>query len=189
MVTACDLSQHHIDIIKSKPNAHMLEDTAVCNTLDLSRFENDSFDVVLCMGALYHLREDEDRKRAVTECVRVCKPDGIVALAYITKSGAVLANVNDDASNIGDLMRLVDNTHDAIFICAFPHEMEDIATECGLEKMHHVGVDVIDPISEKLINATDEDFQTYMEFHFKVCEDPGIYGVGLHALWIGRKTR
>ena len=89
-VTACDLVEHNVNIIKAKPDAQKLEDILVCNVLDLSRFTDNNFDVVLCMGALYHVREKEVRRQAVAECVRVCKPGGIVVLAYITKVGVIL---------------------------------------------------------------------------------------------------
>jgi len=56
LVTACDLVEHNVNIIKYKPNANKLTDISVCNALDLSRFEKNSFDVVLCMGALYHYK-------------------------------------------------------------------------------------------------------------------------------------
>jgi len=66
-VTACDLSEHHVDIIKSNPDANKLANIAACNTLDLSRFEDNSFDVVLCMGALYHLSDVRDKQKALSE--------------------------------------------------------------------------------------------------------------------------
>jgi len=55
LVTACDLVERHVDIIKSKPNAYKLIDISVCNALDLSQFDENSFDVVLCMGAFISL--------------------------------------------------------------------------------------------------------------------------------------
>jgi len=53
IITACDLSTHHINIIRSKPEANKLKDIMVCDVLDLSRFSDNSYDVVLCMGAMY----------------------------------------------------------------------------------------------------------------------------------------
>ena len=189
-VTACDLSQHHVDIIKSNPDAHKLEDISTCNTLDLSRFTDNSFDVVLCMGALYHLYDDKDKHQALSECVRVCKPGGIIAIAYITKIGAILTEMNDDASNIDILVKSayrLDESISSVFVCAAPHEIEELAAEFGLEQMHHIGVDVIGPVGEKLNRASDEDFHRYMEFLYMVCEDPSYLGASIHGLWIGRK--
>ena len=90
IVTACDLVERNVDIIKSKPDANKLAEISVCNTTDLSRFESNSFDIVLCMGALYHLNSKELQEKVISECVRVCKSGGIVVLAYI------IGNTSDD---------------------------------------------------------------------------------------------
>lgn len=82
MVTACDLVPHNVEIIKANPNADKLADSFVCNVLDLTKFAPESFDIVLCMGALYHLRTETERKSAVLQCTRVLKKGGILALAY-----------------------------------------------------------------------------------------------------------
>ena len=189
-VTACDLVEHNINVIKSKPNADKLTDIAVCNVLDLSRFEDNSFDVVLCMGALYHLCTNDLREKAILECKRVCKAGGTIALAYITKIGAILANINDDASNMGGLIKIIQGTDDeGPFYCADPREIDGIAVNCGLEKLHHIGVDgIIHNIEYKLNAATDENFNKYLEYHYATCEDESIIGASVHGLWIGRKT-
>jgi len=185
IVTACDLVEHNVDIIKANPDADKLADIVVCNALALSRFEDSSFDVALCMGALYHL--GKNKQQAVSECVRVCKPGGIVVLAYITRTGAVLANINEDASNMDALLKMMDDTDESIFFNLWPHEMDDIAEKCGLERMHHVGTDMIYPVSVKLNDASEESFQKYMAFHHQICEDPSVLGASIHGLWIGRK--
>jgi 2-polyprenyl-3-methyl-5-hydroxy-6-metoxy-1,4-benzoquinol methylase len=188
-VTACDIVEHNVNIIKAKPDTHKLEEISVCNVLDLSRFNNSNFDAVLCMGALYHVREKEIRRQAVSECVRVCKPGGVVVLAYITKVGAILANINADLSNIGGLINVLDDTDETrYFFCAYPHETEKIAVDCGLLKLHHIGVDgLCENLSGKLNAANDENFQKYMEYHYLTCEDESIIGTSIHGLWIGRK--
>lgn len=188
-VTACDLVQHHVNIIKSKPDAGNLADIAVCDILDLSRFAENSFDVVLCMGALYHFRTNDLRIKAIAECVRICKPGGLVVLAYITKIGAILANINADASNMDGLLKVIYDTDDrGPFFCAAPREIDGMAVGCDLEKVCHIGVDgIIQNIGEKLNAATDENFQKYMEYHYATCEDESIIGTSIHGLWFGRK--
>jgi ubiquinone/menaquinone biosynthesis C-methylase UbiE len=54
------------------------------NALDLSMFEDNSFDFVLCLGPLYHLSSSEDKMKCVQEAKRVCKQDGILFFAYIS---------------------------------------------------------------------------------------------------------
>ena len=188
IVTAGDLVPHHIDQIKAHPNASKLADTAVCNVLDLSQFADNSFDVVLCMGALYHLWAPEERQKAVQECTRVCKPGGLVLLAYINKIAAVLENINDDVSNVDSLISVLECPDECMFVCLSPQEVEALAMSCGLKKRHNLTTDgIIYAVAAKLNAATDEDFQKYMQYHYSICEDPAIIGAGIHGLWIGQK--
>jgi hypothetical protein len=112
-------------------------------------------------------------------------------LAYITKVGAILANINEDASNIGGLTNVLDDTDETIyFYSAYPHEIEEIAVKCGLLKMYHIGVDgLVENLSDKLNAANDENFQKYMEYHYLTCEDESIIGTSIHGLWIGKKIK
>ena len=187
-VTACDLVPGHVAQIRANPNAGKLEDAQVFNILDLSRFADNSFDVVLCMGALYHLHKPEDKQKAVAECVRVCKPGGIVAIAYITPAGAMYANINENVSNMDELMQFLNKQVEGIFVLVHPGEIEALATACGLEKLHNVATDgLVYAVTDKLNAATEENFQKYMEYHYSICEDPSIIGASLHGLWFGRK--
>jgi len=189
-VTACDLVAHNVDIIKAKPDAHKLADIAVCDALDLSRFAADSFDAVLCMGALYHFRENDLREKAIAESARVCKRGGLVALSYITKVGAILANINADVSNMDGLLKVLDDTDDrGPFYCAAPREIDAMAVNCGLEKIYNIGTDgcAEKMLADKLNAAADANFQKYMQYHYATCEDDSIIGASIHGLWIGRK--
>jgi len=188
-VTACDLSDHHVNIIKSNPSAGKLVDIRVCDVVDLSDYEDNSFDVVLCMGALYHLHNNEDKRKAISECVHVCKQGGIVALAYLTEIGCVYMELSEDAGNIEELLKIRSGELESIFVATTPSIIEGLAIDCGLEKMHTIGTDgMVYAAVDKLNNASDEDFKRYMEFHYSICEAPDVVGATLHGLWIGRKV-
>jgi SAM-dependent methyltransferase len=55
--------------------------------------EDESFDVVLLLGPLYHLGEPDHRARAIGEARRVCRPDGLVVAAAISRLAPLLENV------------------------------------------------------------------------------------------------
>ena len=187
-VTACDLSEHHVNIIKANPSAEKLTSIRMCNVMDLSEFEDNSFDVVLCMGALYHYRNYDDKRQIISECVRVCKQGGIVALAYLTEIGCVYMELNEDARNIEDLLKYRSGELESIFVATTPDIIEGIALGCGLEKAHNIATDgMVYAAAHKLNKASDEDFQRYMEFHYSICESHDVVGATLHGLWIGRK--
>ena len=58
----------------------------VGDAINLENIPDNSFDVVLHLGPMYHLSKDE-RELACKEAARVCKDDGILAFAYIVSIG------------------------------------------------------------------------------------------------------
>ncbi|KRV49156.1 SAM-dependent methyltransferase [Wenjunlia vitaminophila] len=54
---------------------------------------DDSYDVVLLLGPLYHLPEREDRDRALAEARRVVRPGGLVAAAAIGRAAVLYKHV------------------------------------------------------------------------------------------------
>jgi len=188
-VTACDLVEHNIGLIKSKPDAGRLAGTAVCNVLDLSqRFDVESFDVVLCMGAMYHLPSDEDKTRAIKECVKVCKSGGLVVLSYLNYFAAIAAEVRSGLDNLDEVLEAFDEDSDNLWKAATLERMERCAGTAGLEVLHNIGADGISfVIAEKINAASDEAFEKWMEYIYRHCEEPSTIGYSMHGLLIGRK--
>lgn len=188
IVTACDLVAHHVHIMQSNQDAKMLKEIRVCNVLDLSCFQPESFDVVLCMGALYHLKSEADRKKAVVECMRVLKPGGWLVLAYLNKFACIAANVNMGLTNIDEAMAVYHGQDDFVFTTTTPESMAKLTEGCGLETVHRVGADgMVYVLSDKLNAADDKNFQTWMEYHIATCEEPSILGSSMHGLELCRK--
>ena len=173
-VTACDLVEHNVDIIKSNPKANILNDILVCNALDLSQFNENSFDIVLCMGALYHVNSNDLKEKVISESARVCKSGGIVVLSYLS------ANKNE---NIIPASR---PEFDGIFFNSVPSEIEGMAIKSGLEKLHHISTRSSSHNEDNLNELSDENFLKYMEHLYQKCEDEDATN-GL-TLWIGRQT-
>lgn len=83
-VVALDLTPKHAEAIHRRSLLSGLPVEAhVGNAVDLGRWEAESFDAVLVFGPMYHLTEERDRDRCVREALRVLKPGGLVAVAYI----------------------------------------------------------------------------------------------------------
>ena len=187
-VTACDLVERHVNIMKAKPDAEKLVEIAACNVLDLSRFGQESFDVVLCMGAMYHLTSDDERIRAVRECVRVCKPGGLIALSYMNYFAAVAAEVQKGLGNLDEVLAAFEDGSDCLWKAVTPKKMEQNAKAAGLEILHNIGVDGISfVLADKVNAATDEAFDRWMEYVYAHCEEASITGYSMHGLLFGRK--
>ena len=83
-VTAVEPVERNLASLKSKISDDMKIKAILGNALDLSEFDNDSFDLVLCFGPLYHLISDEEKQNCIEETRRMCKPKGKILYAYIS---------------------------------------------------------------------------------------------------------
>lgn len=83
-VTSIEPVKRNVDILEAKITEDMNIKVYQGNALDLSYLEDNSFDVVLCFGPLYHLKSDEDKLRVINESKRVCKKDGKILFAYLS---------------------------------------------------------------------------------------------------------
>lgn len=189
-VTAGDLVEHNVCIMKEKQlQEPILSEIYSGSVLDLSRFEDNSFDVVLCMGALYHLRESAERERAVQECLRVLKPGGVFAAAYINKYAVILYSHEEQLSNIDELLEYNEHGHKGIFCGSTPEEMCKLMSKVGLKTLYHIGTDGIAYLISSKINASDEEhFNKWLRLHFDTCEKESLLGYSLHGLYLGMKV-
>ncbi len=86
-VSAIEYVEHNLNILKGKITPDMKMKARQGDAVDLSGFEDNTFDVTLVLGPLYHLYNDDDIHQAIEEAVRVTKQNGIIAIAYITSDG------------------------------------------------------------------------------------------------------
>ncbi|MCP4755714.1 MAG: methyltransferase domain-containing protein, partial [Proteobacteria bacterium] len=90
-----------IERLESKEN---VEGVKVVSALDLSLFEDNSFDSVVCFGPFYHLIQLQERQTAAAEIHRILKDDGLLFCSYIPRLSGVTsviwraANMPDQVS-------------------------------------------------------------------------------------------
>lgn len=187
-VTAADLSPKNIEIIKSNKQSGMLDDVRDLNVLDMSCFADNSFDVVLCMGAFYHLKSAEERQRCIAECLRVLKDGGVFVLAYINRNPCVLYQFWQQPKNIKAQAELIKTGDNGLFYAADFDEIERIVTDFNLTKIKNIGVDgSAYPLQKKINSLSKARFADFLEYHFSVCEQESIIGNSMHGLLFARK--
>lgn len=81
-VTLADAVPELLDIARERVRG--IEEIVTADARDLSRWPDNSFDAVLCLGPLYHLTDAADRRRTISEVIRVVRPGGPAAFSLIT---------------------------------------------------------------------------------------------------------
>ena len=91
-VTAVELVESNLSTLKEK--AKGLENIRAYqgDATNLEMLPDDSFDVTLVFGPMYHLYETEDVNKAIDEAVRVTKHDGVILFAFISVFAIMYAN-------------------------------------------------------------------------------------------------
>lgn len=189
-VVAGDLSEKHVaQMQKLQEESPQLEEIHRLDVRHMDIFEDESFDAVLCMGALYHLFSYEDRMNAMGECVRVCKKGGILAFAYLNKWGNFYNGMINNLKSMDLLYREFDSgNHENIFYRTTAEEINEMCRALNLTCLHNIGVDHLAFLSSERIDAmNDEEYARLLDYQLKATQEPNIAGASLHGLWIGQK--
>lgn len=188
-VTAGDIVPLNVELMQTKQAENpILHDIYLGDTLDLSRFPNETFDVVLCMGAFYHLQTESERLQALQENLRVLKKGGIFVASYMNRYGVILGDSRGDLDNLEEIIAFADKGMEGIFYASTPKEMEQFFSRHGLEKIKHIALDGMSIFmmeTAKLLNQ--KGFERWIQYHLKVCEEESLLGSSYHGMWIGKK--
>ena len=191
-LTAGDYVEHNVNEIKKfQAQTPILHGIYKGNVIDLSEFSNESFDVVLNMGAYYHLLKKEERDKSIAECLRVLRPNGLFFLAYLNKFSNFIAyheQWKDDFARVEKVLEkgYVDN--DCLFYTSTPEEVEETIFRFGIKILYNIATDGLKANIYNTINSmNDELFNRYLDYHFKICEIKSILGYSEHALAICQK--
>lgn len=191
-VTAVELIKHNLMTLKAKNNTVKAYQG---NAIDLSMFEDNSFDMVLLFGPLYHLISKEEKINALLEAKRIVKKSGFILVSYYMNEYAVITHGFKD-NNILDAIK--NNEIDKNFHIT-PKEtdlysmvrLEDINELNELTRLKRIKIlaqdgpsDYLRPIINKMDNET---FEVYIKYHLSICERSELLGASSHVLDILKK--
>lgn len=185
-----DLFPPHIELLNSRIRERKITNMSaqVGDAVNLENITNNSFDVVLCLGPMYHLPKEE-RALAFKEAARVCKKGGIIAFAYIvsigTYAGACVLynNYPNEKTNDFVLNRGTDDMRPELFFYTMPEEMEKIATKNNLSKIKNLGTNFM-CLLQRVNDMTDEQFKVMRPLYDQMANHESCTGMAGHALLI-----
>lgn len=191
-VTAVELVKYNLGILKKKgSNVKAFQG----NAMNLKRFADESFDVTLVFGPMYHLYTFEDKCKALSEAKRVTRSGGIIFVAYCMNEYGVLT-YGFKENNVKEC--LLDGRLNEQFHCVSEEKdlydymrLEDIHAlneAVGLERIQIISADGPADYLRPVLNAMDDEtFEIFIRYHLSTCERPELLGAGAHTLDILRK--
>ena len=192
-VTAVELVNYNLGILKSKKSSvKAYQGTA----LNLSRFEENTFDMTLIFGPMYHLYTAEDKVKALKEAKRVTRPGGKILVAYCMNEYSILTYGFKENHMTESLQKGKVNAD--FHVVAEPEDLydyvrlEDIdainAGAGGLRRLQIVAADGPANYMRSVLNAMDEEtYETFISYHLSTCERPELLGSSAHTLDILEK--
>lgn len=190
-VTSIELVEKHVNQIKEKINDEMNIEAFQGNALELSTIKDNTYDIVLCFGPLYHLEKIEDRLRCTGEVKRVCKKNGKMFFAFI--SNDMVIAVETFVYN-PDFLKGKSYNHESFKVVNFPFvfhtvdDCRDLLKDSSLKIIAEVATDGLSELLADRINNMDEkSYAQWLKYHFYCCEKPEFLGVSNHLLFATEK--
>ena len=195
-VDAVELVDHNIVIFKR--NTQLGENVTVVqgNAKDLRDFSDDSYDITLLLGPMYHLFTEEEKLQALSEAIRVTKKGGIIFAAYCMGDAAVLMYgfVRGEIHNIMKKCMLDPETFKTfskpwdLFELHRKEDIETLRSHFHVTPLHFLATDgYANHMRETLANMDEETFALFLRYHFATCERVDMVGYSNHTLDIFRK--
>lgn len=194
-VDAIELVNDNLNILKSKITPDMNINAIQGNALDLSMYEDNTFDMTLVLGPLYHLFKDEERDKVIEEAIRVTKSGGIIYYAFIL-SDLTMINWGFEKGNLVPNMGVmitddykVINREEYIFYLTYMSEVKKLMQEHDKQEViTYVATDGVGRVmSDKINEMSDEEYKHYINYHLSICEREDLIGYSGHVLAITKK--
>ena len=194
-VTAVELIEHNLEILRSKLDGTEPITTIQGNALDLSLLSDNSFDLTMLLGPMYHLYTKEEKLRALSEAVRVTKSGGYIMVAYCMNEPTVIQYVFglNHLHEVMDLNMLTADWHcisepKDLFEMVRTEEIAELDAAVPVKRIKLVAADGATNYKRDYIDAMDDEtFGRWMDYHFTICERQDLIGASHHTLDILQK--
>ena len=195
-VDAVELVQHNINQFKARTGDGERISITRGSACDLSAFPDDTYDLTLLLGPMYHLFTEAEKQAALSEAIRVTKPGGVIFAAYCMADSAIL-QAGFLKGRIPELIEKGMLNPETFETFSHPwdlfelYRVEDIEVlrSCfNVEPLHLVAADGYAHHMRATLEAMDEAiFEIYLRYHFTTCERRDLLGLSNHTLDIFRK--
>ena len=190
-VTAVELVKHNLKVLEEK-NKNIK--AILANATNLKKIEDNSFDIVLLFGPLYHLFSLEDKIKAIEEAKRVVKNNGLIFIQYVMNDYAILVHgfreqtiLNDLEKNRIDKNFKIKDDIQNLYSFYRIEDINELNKLTNLKRIKIIGVDGATDYFRKDINKLSfEEFELFKKYQLSICERKELMGASSHILDILR---
>ena len=192
-VTAVELVKYNLGILKKKNSSVKAMQG---NALKLSKLQDNTFDVTLLFGPMYHLFGFENKKKALEEAKRVTKPGGVILVAYCMNEYSVITYAFKEKhlkecvaeKRFTETFRTISDEKD-LYDYMRTEEIAELDKAVGLERIKLITPDGPANYLRPVLNGMDEEeFKVFIQYHLATCERQDLIGAAAHTVDILRKV-
>jgi SAM-dependent methyltransferase len=202
-VVLLDLTPANLEFARRQVKRRKLQKQVVSivegSIVDLSQFETNSFDAVICLGGpLSHVLDEGQRDRAISEFLRVSRKGAPVFVSVMGRLSLLVIEldlfqheiemphfiqIRDTGSYLG---------YSGFTACHFflPEEFLQAFEKQGANVLEMVGLEGIGSHHARKINQlarNEQRWKIWLETHFQTCTHPSVVGRAEHMLIICHK--
>jgi len=189
-VTAIELVKHNLKQIEMK-NKDI--NCILGNATNLSMIKDDTYDITLLFGPMYHLLTMDEKIKALNEAKRITKKNGLIFISYcmneyaIIKHGFIDHNILNERNNIDDTFKIIKSDKD-LYSYVRLEDINYLKDKLNLERINIIAQDGPAEYLKKEINAMDDKtYELFIKYHLSTCERSELLGASRHILDILKK--
>ncbi len=186
-VTAVEPVKHNLKRMQKK------SDKLVCLQRDarkLKGLENESYDLTLMLGPMYHLFSYEDKLKALNEAARVTKPGGYILVGYCMNEYAVVTYALNEGhfSECLDTGRFDESFHTIseekdIYDYVRVEDIDRLKEGSRLSRYKLISPDgPTNYIRKTLKGLTESEFERYVDYVASIAERADLIGAAAHTV-------
>lgn len=194
-ITAVELVKHNLKVIEKKNNKIK---TILGNAIDLKKLNDNTYDLTLLFGPMYHLISKEEKIKALNEAKRVTKPNGIIMIAYCMNDYSIIIHgfrdnfIKESIKNneINNEFHITPKNTD-LYSRVTLDDINELNKMTNLERIKIISPDGPANYMRKTLNKMDlETFNIFINYQLATCERLDLIGAGAHTIdiLINKKT-
>ena len=186
-VTAVEPVKRNLKILESK---HSLVNCWNADARNLSFLEDNTFDICLIFGPMYHLHSPEERLLVFNEAKRVTKSKGIIFVSYVMNEYSILTYgfKQNHIKEIYESKKITKDFHtieseNELYSYFRLEDINELNKRAGVKRIKILAQDGPSDYMRKELNAMDEEsFNLFIEYQLNICERMELLGASSHVL-------
>lgn len=185
-VTAVELVKHNLDVLESK---HEKVKCWPGDARNLSFLDDETFDVTLLFGPMYHLHGTEERLKALNEAKRITKKGGYILVAYVMNEYAVISycfrqgKIKECLETLTDDFHTITKEEKDLYCYTRLEDMNELNKLAGLKRVKIFAPDGAADYIRRELNALDEEsFELFVKYQMKIAERADLLGASSHTV-------